>query len=284
MCRLFGSLAAGELDLQGHLISSDISLLAQSNANRERLQGDGWGMGHFSASGRPVIFVSTKPVYKDKRSYAEEIKKASGSTVIAHIRRASNPRGLDRSAIIRPVNQQPFAYKSWLFAHNGTVRIPDQALKHAGRHKSLMKGNNDSEVYFRLLMNSLEKTGSVRKGVLQTVDSLWTAWKEAPAQVRAKQELPYVGLNFLMGDGKRLWAFCKYDGWKPESDDNWLCHPSPPHPLYEMCFRLERDGKGIVVASEATKPGGRWQPLKDGMLLEARLDNGLVQLEVESLE
>ena len=283
MCRLFGSLSAGSLDLQGHLISSKTSLLVQSNANKERLQGDGWGMGHFSASGRPQIFVSTRPVYKDKRSFAAQVGKASGNTVIAHIRRASNPRGLARSAIIRPANQQPYAYKSWLFAHNGTVRIPDQALELAGRHRRLMKGNNDSEVYFRLLMNSIEKTGSVRDGVSQTVDSLWTAWKEAPAEVRKKQELPYVGLNFILGDGERLWALCKYDGWKPKNDDNWLCQPRPPRPLFEMCFRLEPDGKGIVVASETTQPGGKWQPLKDGMLLEASLERGLVQLDVESL-
>jgi predicted glutamine amidotransferase len=283
MCRLFGSLAAGEMDLRGHLVSSELSLLAQSSANRKRLQGHGWGIGHFSPAGRPLIFVSTRPVYKDKKGYAAQVGKASGNTVIAHIRRASNPRGLDMSAIIRPQNQQPFAYKSWLFAHNGTVRIPDQALKLAGRHKRLMKGNNDSEVYFRLLMNSIEKTGSVRQGVLQTVDLLWKAWKETPADIQKKQEVPYVGLNFLLGDGRRFWALCKYDGWKPKDDDNWLCHPKPPHPLFEMCYRLEDGGKGLAVASEATLPGGRWQPLRDGMLLEARLEDGLVQLELESI-
>ena len=283
MCRLLGSLSEGGFDLQSHLISSKTSLLAQSNARRERLQGDGWGIGHYSPTGRPLIILSTKPVYREKKHFADAVKNASGRTVIAHIRRASNPRGLARSAIIRPANQQPFSYKNWLFAHNGTVRIPDQALPLAGRHRRLMKGNNDSEVYFRLLMNSIEKTGSVRDGVSEAADAIWKAWKETPAEVRRKQELPYVGLNFIMGDGERLWALCKYDGWKPKKDDNWLCHPRPPRPLFEMCYRVEPDWKGIAVASEITQPKGKWLPLNDGNLLEARLERGLVQLTVSSL-
>jgi len=283
MCRLFGSLSAGNLDLESHLISSRTSLLAQSSANKERLQGDGWGIGHYSASGRPLIALSTRPVYREKRLFAEAVGNSSGKIVLAHIRRASNPRGLARSAIIRPPNQQPFSYKNWLFAHNGTVRIPNEVLPLAGKHRRLMKGNNDSEVYFRLLMNFVEKTGSVRDGVTGAVDAIHRAWKETPADVQKKQKLPYVGLNFLLSDGKTLWALCKYDGWKPKEDDNWLCHPRPPRPLFEMCYRIEPDGKGIVVASEMTQPGGKWQPLKDGMLLEARIESGLVQLDLESL-
>jgi len=283
MCRLFGSLSAGEIDFESHLISSKTSLLAQSDANPKRLQGDGWGIGQLAPFGRPSIVISTEPIYQEKRRFAEEVGRVTGNTVIAHIRRASNPRGLARSAIIRPPNQQPFSYKKWLFAHNGTVRIPNEVLPMAGRHRRLMKGNNDSEVFFRLLMNSIEKTGSVRDGVSQTVDSLWKAWKEAPAEVRKKQELPYVGLNFILSDGERLYSLCKYDGWKPATDDNWLSHPRPPRPLFEMCYRVEPDGNGIAVASEITQPGGKWMPLKDGSLLEARLDRGLMQFSVASL-
>jgi len=283
MCRLFGSLAAGEIDLQSHLVSSRTSLLVQSNANKERLQGDGWGIGHYSASGRPLIALSTRPVYREKGLFAEAVGKASGRIVIAHIRRASNPGGLAKAALLQPENQQPFSYKKWLFAHNGTVRIPNEVLPHAGRHRRLMKGNNDSEVFFRLLMNFVEKTGSVHDGVTEAEDAIHRAWKEAPAGVQRKQELPYVGLNFLLSDGERLYALCKYDGWKPKKDDNWLCHPRPPRPLYEMCYRLEPDGKSLEVASEITQPGGNWLPLKDGMLLEARMESGLVQLDMQSL-
>jgi predicted glutamine amidotransferase len=283
MCRLFGSLAAGEIDLQSHLLSSKTSLLAQSDANRERLQGDGWGIGHYSESGHPLISLSIRPVFREKKRFAEAVGKVSGKTVIAHVRRASNPGDLARSALLRPENQQPFSYKRWLFAHNGTLRIPTQVLLMAGRHRRLMKGNNDSEVFFRLLMNSVEKKGSVGDGISDAVDAIWKAWKKAPAAVRKKQKLPYVGLNFILSDGEGLWAMCKYDGWKPKKDDNWLCHPRPPHPLYEMSYRLESDGKGIAVASEITQPGGKWQPLRDGMLLEARIEAGLVQLNVESL-
>jgi predicted glutamine amidotransferase len=283
MCRLFGSLSAGEFDLKSHLLSSKTSLLVQGDANPKRRQGDGWGIGHFGASGRPTISLSTKAVYREKKLFAEEVGNASGGTVIAHIRRASNPRGLARSALLRPENQQPFAYKKWLFAHNGTVRIPNEVLQMAGRHQRSMKGNNDSEVYFRLLMNAIERTGSVRDGIQDAVEAIWKAWKESPADVQKIAERPYVGLNFILSDRESLYALCKYDGWKPEKDDNWLCHPRPPRPLFEMCYRVEPDGKGIAVASEITQPGGKWMPLKDGNLLEARLERGLVQLTVSSI-
>jgi predicted glutamine amidotransferase len=283
MCRIFGSLFTRSADLDGHLVSSECSLLAQSDADRKRLQGDGWGIGHYGRSGRPSVVLSTRPVYKEKREYSAAAGNASGRVVIAHIRRASNPSGLPKASLLKPENQQPFAYRNWLFAHNGTLRIPGEVMPRLGRHRRLMKGNNDSEVYFWLLMGAIERSGSVRSGFSGAVETIWKAWRKAPAAVQKKAGRPYVGLNCVLSDGKALYALCKYDGWRPEADDNWLCHPSPPRPLFEMCYRVEPDGRGLAVASETTEPSGEWLPIKDGDLLEARLVRGRVLVNVEPL-
>jgi predicted glutamine amidotransferase len=283
MCRLFGSISSSPLDLGSHLIKSRTSLLAQSTAFPEKIQGDGWGLASFNGSSRPEIILSTGPIFKEKRNFSSAASKVTGPIVIGHIREASNPMNLPREKLLRIENQQPFTYKNWVFAHNGTLKLPAEVLGTLGKYQKRMKGNNDSEVFFWLLMSEIEKTGSVKKALDSSVGTIMKVWDEAPQEKRAEVKLPYVSLNFLLTDGDRLYALCKYDGYKPKPRDNWLIAVRPPRPLLQMCYRVEPDGKGIVVASERTEPGGEWVPLEDGSLLEASLDGGAVRLGVEKV-
>lgn len=283
MCRLFGSISSAAPDLEGHLVTSKCSLLAQSTANPQRLQRDGWGIAHYGKAGKPSIVLSTGAVFNEKKQFSGAVANASGRMVIAHIRAASNPLGLPSSQLLRPENQQPFTYKEWVFAHNGTLKLPDELMAHLGGYRRLVRGNNDSEVYFWLFIKTMEETGSVQDAFPRVQDAILKAWDEAPAARKKKAERPYVGLNCIFSDGERLYAICKYDGYRPKGTDSWLCPVKPRRPLFEMCYRVAGDGKGLVVASERTEPSGDWLPLKDGSMLEARLDRGLVQLDIESL-
>ena len=283
MCRLFGSLHAGAPPLRSHLLASATSLLAQSKADPKRLQQDGWGVGHYNRKGKPSITLSTNPVFKEVRAFTGAVKNVSGHVAIAHLRAASNPLGLDRSLILRPESQQPFTYRKWLFAHNGTIKLPDTLMASLGKYRKLVRGRNDSEVYFWLLMRAMDETSTVRDAFSWTVDAIMRDWEKAPAERKNEAKVPYLGLNCLLSDQKRLWALCKYDDYRPKGTDNWLIPAKPPRPLFEMCYHLERDGRGIVAASERTEPGGVWVPLRDGSLLEASLSRGLVQYSVERL-
>jgi predicted glutamine amidotransferase len=290
MCRLFGSISSGPLDIESHLIRSKTSLLAQSTACDKRIQGDGWGLGSYTKGGRPVIELSTGAIFDEKAPFTAAVGKAGGPVVIGHIRDASNPMNLPREKLLRIENQQPFRYQNWVFAHNGTLKLPAETLEKLGKYQKNMKGNNDSEVFFWLLMAQLEKTGSVKKALAASVKLIMKVWEEAPASRKAEVKLPYVSLNFLLTDGKKLYAVCKYDGYKPKHRDNWLIAVRPPRPLLQMCYRLEKGAgpkaqgaSGLVVASERTEPDGNWIPLHDGSLLEASLEGGAVKLRVEKL-
>jgi predicted glutamine amidotransferase len=283
MCRLFGAIGSVPMDIGSHLVSSKTSLLAQSNAYDKRIQGDGWGLGSYTKSGKPAMELSTGAIFEERARFSAAVRNASGPVVIGHIREASNPMNLPREKLLRIENQQPFTYKKWVFAHNGTLKLPAETLARLGRYQKMMKGNNDSEVFFWLLMSKLERTGSVRKAIAASVRTILKVWEETPAARRAEAKLPYVSLNFMLSDGRKLYAACKYDGFKPKFVDNWLIAVDPPRPLLEMCYRLEPDGKGLIVASERTEPEGEWVPLRDGSLLTASLPGGRLKLKVEKL-
>jgi predicted glutamine amidotransferase len=218
------------------------------------------------------------------------VTKASGPIVIGHIREASNPMNLPRDKLLRIENQQPFTWKNWVFAHNGTLKLPAETLRALGKYQKNMKGQNDSEVFFWLLMSQLGKAGSVKQALESSVKIIMNVWEDAPAEKKAEAKLPYVSLNFLLTDGKKLYAACKYDGYRPKTRDNWLIAVRPPRPLLEMCYRLEKGAgreaqgaRGLVVASERTEPDGNWIPLHDGSLLEAALEGGAVKVGVEKM-
>ncbi|MGQ9582259.1 MAG: class II glutamine amidotransferase [Thermoplasmatota archaeon] len=283
MCRLFGSLNVSRESLEKHMVSSGCSLLAQSWANPRRLQGDGWGVAHYRGSGAPVVEKSTGAVFREEGAFRRAVKRAGGRVVIAQIRRASNPLGLPRASLLRPENQQPFRHGRWLFAHNGTLCLPEALAPSLGTYRGRLRGTNDSEVYFWLMMAGLRRAGTVRGAFSKALEAINGAWERASAARKRRARLPYIGLNCVMSDGERLYAICKYDGYRPERDDNWLCGAEPPRPLFEMCYRLEDGGRALVVASERTEPGGCWRRLRDGSFLEARLARGRVEARVSPL-
>ena len=291
MCRLFGSIQSRPLDLESHLSTSSCSLLAQSTAFSKKIQGDGWGLACYKGQGKPDMALSTGAIFLEKPRFEAAVSKAEGPIVIGHIREASNPMNLPREKLLRIENQQPFTWKNWVFAHNGTLKLPAEVLGTLGKYRKMMKGNNDSEVFFWLLMSKLEKTGSVKRALQSSGKTILNVWDEAPEEKKREVKLPYVSLNFLLSDGERLYAVCKYDGYKPKYRDNWLIAVKPARPLMEMCYRLEKGAggkaegaRGLVVASERTEPDGEWVPLKDGSILEARLSGGKVRHEVERLD
>ena len=267
MCRLFASIGIGNAD--EFLREKECSLLAQSNSDPEHLQQDGWGVASFSNGWR--VLRSTTPVFDDPGFSGIE---AEGRIVIAHIRRASNPLNLPIEELRAPENIQPYRYGNIVFAHNGTIKIPEEMHPYLGEFSAMVQGKNDSEIYFWLLIKNLETAGDLKEVVLRTVADLNDAWKDVPEEKKERLKAPYRGLNFVMSDGKKLYAYCRHDA--VEGAGPTLCYKDAPY--YQMVYREENGG--FVVASERMD-NGEWKEMGDGEMLVAEIEKGEVNIKVD---
>ncbi len=268
MCRLFASIGIDNAD--EFLREKECSLLAQSDSDTKHLQQDGWGVAAHSGGGWRVI-RSTTPVFSDPQFPEIEAK---AEIIIAHIRRASNPLGLPIEELRAPENIQPYRFGNIVFAHNGTIKIPEEMRPYLGDFAGMVQGKNDSEIYFWLLIKNLESERDVGKAVLKTVADMNDAWEGVPEEKKERLKAPYRGLNFVMSDGKNLYAYCRHDGVKDAGPT--LCYKNAPY--YRMVYREEN--RGLVVASERMD-NGEWKEIGDGDLLTARIKNGEIKVSTE---
>ncbi len=268
MCRLLGAIFARAGSVENHLLNSECSLFAQAFKGR---QSDGWGIGFYLGGSTPIIFKSDKPVYEDREEFEKAAKAARGRIIIAHVRKASNPRGLVREMLISLENSQPFNHSKYVLAHNGTINIPDEVSRRLGPYASLIKGRNDSETYFYLLLSLIEKEGDVITAFRKVEQTLMEIFLEEKV---SRFEAPFTSLNTIFSDGSRLYAFTRY-----------LYNPGPSMcygdaPVYEMCFKIDKDH--IIVASEKTERGN-WSPLKNNNLLVCWVEGGELRYSVLDL-
>lgn len=263
MCRLFALHSPKKRDAFYYLVDSECSLLRQSDCRKGQEQGDGWGIAHYLD--RSVhLFKSTNPVYKEKKQFKIAASEASSEIIIAHIRRASNPRKLSKNDILTPESTQPFVYKNMVFAHNGTIHFPDTVADSLGPYKRMIQGPNDSEVYFWLVMKNFDGR-NMAKALATSANSLWDLWEDCGERKEGAKD-PYTGLNCMMSDGKRVYAFCKYDSFAGES----LCYET------DLKFRMwyATDGSSLVIASERMDESHDWKPIENNVLLTGELRNG----------
>jgi len=276
MCRLFGMLSVKASNAQKHLLEDPCSLYAQSKRDPRRLQGDGWGIG-FYENGCPIVVKSEKPVYIEHENFSSMVRRAKSRIILAHIRRASNPRGLPREKIISKENSQPFTYGKYIFAHNGTITIPDEVAESLEGWKHKIRGLNDSEVYFWFIMKELAEGFDLPvalKNFEETLEDLWMETRERHPDKRR----PYVGLNCVISDGENLYAYCRYG--ENDRDRRSLCFGDQP--VFEMSYSLSKEK--LVIASEKTNRKEDWKPLRSGELLTGRIVENKIMVEIKKSE
>lgn len=262
-------------DASKYLIEDECSLYAQSKKNPRRLQGDGWGIG-FYKNGCPVIVKSEKPVYMEREIFFNAVQQARSRIILAHIRRASNPRGLPREKMISKVNSQPFTYQNYIFAHNGTITIPDEVAEALGDWKHRIRGLNDSEVYFWFLMKELSEGRSISSALRNFKVTLNDLWKEACRKYPEKRR-PYIGLNSIISDGEYLYAYCGYE--EDKALGRSLCFGDQP--VFEMSYRFGEEK--LVIASEKTNRAEDWRPLRSGEMLIGRVVGDKIEVEIKRI-
>jgi len=250
------------------------SLLYQSRVRRKEPQKDGWGVGWFER-GRPRIYKSPRPIYKDLASpHPSPIgggrSKAAGEAetriagirshcLIGHVRWASNPLKLPASHLIGMAHTQPFSFGPWLFAHNGTLLIPKEVRAALGPLGRCVKGNNDSEVLFYWLMrHEVHRSVSHIRRAVRGLNALWK-------KCRKKYPLykhPFHGFNWVLTDGRTLIAMCYVN---PGGFGKAKALIRRTEPYYQL--RYKHDSSGWIVASEPLDRDPGWKSMRHGQIL-----------------
>lgn len=264
MCRMFAVISAKPVPAHRYLKEVDCSLFEQAVRGN---QGDGWGIGHYGR-GSLKVYRSERAIYEDSR-FEELTRDMRSGLFIAHVRKASNPRNLPRRVLISEVNSQPFHDSDLLFAHNGTLFIPDQVAEELGPHKGIVKGVNDSEVLFAYLVRLIEECGEIEEAIKRLEPGIWEIFRRKGST----RPVPYRGLNIMLSDGGALYAYEKYMGDCGQS----ICNKTP---VFELQYRAT-DAE-VIVSSEALTPD-RWEPVPNGALLKAEIVNGKPTVEIKRL-
>lgn len=275
MCRLFGLLSEPPVPARRWLLDSDRALIHLANVSPEDRQGDGWGVGWYDSARRTHVEkgIGCADDPHEREEFSAAAARAEGPLVLGHLRKASNPLGLPIEALRALVNSQPFSYGSTIFIHNGAIPLPNETKERTGRYAPLIRGTNDSEVLFYLLLRNLDETIDPAQAYARTVSELNQVWI---ANARAKP-YPFSGLNVILARGPHeMWAFCLSLGDHGTGILDESC------PYYEMSYFVE-PGR-VVVASERLDTGrSDWQALPNGHYLVAQSDRGEVKWRTDRL-
>lgn len=274
MCRLFGQLSRKPQDALEAVCGAPYSLLPISSAQMRRAQRDGWGIGWFDAAGRPRVVKSARPIFKEPAMAEAAARRAVSRAVIGHVRAASNPKGLPTSAIMGAVNNQPFSEGSWLFAHNGTLEIPDEVAGLLGPSRAKLRSQNDSEVFFRQFLKFLAAYGDAAQALEACARETLAVWSVRRG-LYPKKRSPFTGLNAVVSNGRELHALSLYPAFPTlrslgRRAQKWGT----------MSLRAGRDS--VLVASEDLD-SGRWRRLPPGTLVSARFVGGRPRVRVRTL-
>jgi predicted glutamine amidotransferase len=269
MCRLFGLLSATEESPEPWLVRSDRSLLLQSNVP-DHAQKDGWGIGWLSDGGRARVEKGTGCAALDgeRERFVQAARDADGPIVLGHLRHASNPLHLPHEQLIGLENSQPFDTHTTLFVHNGGIPFPVETKPFLGLHEPKVKGVNDSEVLFWLLVRNTEEHGDPVTGFARSVEDLVRVW-----EAMGRPEIPpFSGLNVLFSRGPdELYAFCQ---WTGDHGEGLL---DETRRYFELAY--QGNAHRVVVGSEPFDGAkGEWKSLVSGEFLYARRENGRVRV------
>lgn len=262
------------MSAEKYLVDLECSMLEQSRIDPNRPQSDGWGIGYYEHD-LPRVVKSERPVNSEVERFRSAALTARSRIVVSHVRAASNPRGLPRERLISPENSQPFHYGRFLFAHNGTVNLPDEVADLLGDYRAMIRGINDSEIYFWFLVKELAAGRNLSLALINFEDTLRELWNKYSSRHPDKRG-PYVGLNVIFADGKRLYAYCRYS----KEDERFTSICLRDRPVFQMCYL---PGTPFIVASEALTRNGGWLPVKNGQLLVAEARGGAVGHVIEDL-
>ena len=179
MCRVLGCVAAEPVSLRHELLDGDNPLIRQSEHHDS-----GWGMAVYPRGEGEEPDCTRFPEAAFGGAELSAASDKRGRIFNVHVRRATFG-GLTLE------NTHPFCLGCYSFGHNGTLVTYPRLLAEPGVAQP--HGDTDSEAFFNVLMRDFDPARpveSLRRAVELTID-----------------RTPFSGLNFLLCDGERLYAY-----------------------------------------------------------------------------
>ncbi|MGC4861434.1 ergothioneine biosynthesis protein EgtC [Micromonospora sp. DT41] len=238
MCRHLAYLGP-PVTLAEVLFDPPYSLVRQSWAPRDMRGGgtinaDGFGVGWYPGDGDPVRYRRAQPIWSDP-TIADLAAVTRASAVLAAVRSATVGMAvLDGAAA-------PFAEGRWLFSHNGVVRgWPDAVVPLAEglpvRDLLTLDAATDSALLWALVRHRLRAGDDPAEAVARTVADVAAA-------------APGSRLNLLLTDGRQVVAS-----------------------VSGHALSVRAQPGSVLLASEPHDDDPLWQPVPDGQLVVATVD------------
>ena len=232
------------------------SLIVQSlhsTLGAETTNGDGFGVGWYSAQATPGVFHSTEPAWND-RNLRELAMHVASPLVLAHIRASSG-------SAVQQTNCHPFRHGRWLWMHNGLIRDfatikRDLAFAVDPSLYPRIEGSTDSELLFHLAL-----TFGLEDDPPQAVERAVGLVEDVAA--RHGVEHP-VQMTVATTDGVSMWVF-RYSSVHETrtlffSTD--MTTVQRLHPEVEALARLGPDTR-FVVSEPLRDLTGAWQEVPE---------------------
>lgn len=245
MCRLLGYVARRPTSVLEVLGQQDLEVFTALTA----VHGDGWGMAWQDPDDHTIRSMSSTDSAIRDPAYAQLARQRLGRAGIVHLRWATP--GLP----VTPQNTHPFLDGGYAFAHNGHIS-PVERLEGLLTRESQAKlrGDTDSERYFRFVMQCIAERGDDAEGLSQSLAVLTS-------------EFPRASLNALMLTPTHLFgvhinsqASAPVKGLRKlfTSDDEFPYRHTDDY--FAMDFRLTPDA--VHVISSGIDPEG-WTPVPE---------------------
>ncbi len=198
MCRWL-AYSGSPVPLEELLLKPAHSLIDQSlhsELGATTTNGDGFGIGWYSADRRPGVFHSVEPAWNDHnlRDLAQHL---ISPLVFAHIRASTG-------TAIQQTNCHPFRYGRWLWMHNGQIRDfntvkRDLVLAVDPSLYPSIEGSTDSELFFYVAL-TLGLEDDPPSAVERAVGFI-----EATGRAHGIEHP--IQMSVATTDGDRLWVF-----------------------------------------------------------------------------
>ncbi len=279
MCRWL-AYSGPPIYLEELIVKPSRSLLVQSRFARENYiwdieglpdgafptNGDGFGIGWYSDRDLPGVYRDLRPAWSD-----ENLLNLSGhiksGLFMAHLRAAYH-------GIVQRTNSHPFAYRKWLFQHNGEIS-DFEIIKHemAMRIKPeifpLVRGTTDSETAFFLAvsMGLEDDPKGAMERMIGTVEELRT---------KAGIEQP-VRFTCALTDGENIYALRYSSDQRSKS----LYVNDDREAMEELLGAKTPERAAHVVLSEPLdETSDHWAPIPESSWVTVRGGD----LEIEAFE